>query len=1007
MWKNRFEKLNEWGSLMVEAMAMLALISMVTPILYKKAAERTTELQDINAASQVRSIIKAVDDFAKDNYDKLVVGDSVTNSAGTSQSFANLKNDKGKVTVPITFFRDYLPYGFLDKDGKVQDSKTFSKDYQVVLKKTDKTDASKGLNIKSITAFLITKPKEGSEFPMLRASRIASMVGSNGGYALNNVGNGVQGIWTISDIKSELGVTATDGAVIASSVQPIASAGGGENENYLYRTSRPGRKELNQMETDLYLGGVNSMDHNIRNVNQLIITASQIGHMAEAGQGANGALMLTGSAGAYINGTLSAMMGTADQNFTVNSEGMKYGALFQVTPSNLLYGESGKVVKASASDVNLLNGKVTVDSGGTKMTDLVKMTGTAVVGGETVTSGSNFTVQGNADVTGTLTAGEVKTPKFKSQQLYAGVDANYLESTANLHVTNSLATFSKTNLKVGDTSDPKLDIQATNTDLRNTTVNLYGGGTASSLALSPNAVLSSTGAGQTNIIGGNSVNIYTSGVGVSNVADEVSIQNNMLRANSSTVEIDSAVNAFTVKNSDATVYAQTDISSRSQNIHNMNLVVRDGSSNYVLKVEPQTANKGKVKVDGELTVFNDNAAGDSGSRLFQVSQASNNAAGNPTMHVIPGAVTFNATNDADMGNGITGKKVLVVDNDFKYTAAADKGSVYVRRGVVELASNTGSKESDEAGITGYMKADRFVSNKALDAGALKTANSVNEYKNYQINPAYTSVMHDIKLTTRGGARLSDILPDFINKGIYVVDNTYLETFGSWESPSGCPNHTSGNSCQTVADSYVAKNHTDWTSPWLGVVPSPICPPGYAKVVTITPAGFAMAQAGIPGTRADTTSRQDIVLVTYPKSPHDDYSTNPADAPMPLYFQKSTWLRAKVYAHGSGDNFKGWSAIMGFMYPYTYYKKYMEEVGAAKDKSSSTIAWNLFPVFKNQLEAYATVYCYFDRLGKLGTTFNDDLVDKYDQLNSFRAPNTKTEPYSSRLNDPTLNYNDPW
>lgn len=133
------------------------------------------------------------------------------------------------------------------------------------------------------------------------------------------------------------------------------------------------------------------------------------------------------------------------------------------------------------------------------------------------------------------------------------------------------------------------------------------------------------------------MNIYTSGVGVSNVADEVSIQNNMLRANSSTVEIDSAVNAFTVKNSDATVYAQTDISSRSQNIHNMNLVVRDGSSNYVLKVEPQTANKGKVKVDGELTVFNDNAAGDSGSRLFQVSQASNNAAGNPTMHVIPGA----------------------------------------------------------------------------------------------------------------------------------------------------------------------------------------------------------------------------------------------------------------------------------------------------------------------------------------------------------------------------------
>lgn len=36
-------------------------------------------------------------------------------------------------------------------------------------------------------------------------------------------------------------------------------------------------------------------------------------------------------------------------------------------------------------------------------------------------------------------------------------------------------------------------------------------------------------------------------------------------------------------------------------------------------------------------------------------------------------------------------------------------------------------------------------------------------------------MHDIKLTTRGGARLSDVLPDFINKGIYVVNNTILES----------------------------------------------------------------------------------------------------------------------------------------------------------------------------------------------------------------------------------------
>ena len=52
--KRMFNRINEAGTMLVEAMAMLGLIAMVTPILYKKAAERTTELQDINASNQLR-----------------------------------------------------------------------------------------------------------------------------------------------------------------------------------------------------------------------------------------------------------------------------------------------------------------------------------------------------------------------------------------------------------------------------------------------------------------------------------------------------------------------------------------------------------------------------------------------------------------------------------------------------------------------------------------------------------------------------------------------------------------------------------------------------------------------------------------------------------------------------------------------------------------------------------------------------------------------------------------
>ena len=65
---NNLKLTGQKGSMMVEALAMLGLIAMVTPVLYKKAAERTTELQDINAAAQMRTISKALDDYIKDNY---------------------------------------------------------------------------------------------------------------------------------------------------------------------------------------------------------------------------------------------------------------------------------------------------------------------------------------------------------------------------------------------------------------------------------------------------------------------------------------------------------------------------------------------------------------------------------------------------------------------------------------------------------------------------------------------------------------------------------------------------------------------------------------------------------------------------------------------------------------------------------------------------------------------------------------------------------------------------
>ena len=101
---------------------------------------------------------------------------------------------------------------------------------------------------------------------------------------------------------------------------------------------------------------------------------------------------------------------------------------------------------------------------------------------------------------------------------------------------------------------------------------------------------------------------------------------------------------------------------------------------------------------------------------------------------------------------------------------------------MEIAANTDTTKTD-ANATGYIQLDRIVGNRDWDGDNLPTSGGGTVYDRFQVNPAYTSVMHDIKLTTRGGARLSDILPDFINKGIYVLDNTYKE--------AGCPPNSKG------------------------------------------------------------------------------------------------------------------------------------------------------------------------------------------------------------------------
>ena len=170
-------------------------------------------------------------------------------------------------------------------------------------------------------------------------------------------------------------------------------------------------------------------------------------------------------------------------------------------------------------------------------------------------------------------------------------------------------------------------------------------------------------------------------------------------------------------------------------------------------------------------------------------------------------------------------------------------SIYVRKGAIELMQSeaVGSSGVGASEGFGYIKANRLVSNAptklASDAGIANMPTPANRYDEYMVNPAYTSVMHDIKLTTRGGGRLSDILPDYVLKGVYNVSNDFVEGSKTqriqWSASGQCGQN--GISC--------TNDPVRWANAYVGKLPFAMCPPGYDVLATIMPISFMMGQAG--------------------------------------------------------------------------------------------------------------------------------------------------------------------
>ncbi len=283
---NNKKSVIEQGGLMIEALAMLGLIAVVTPTMYKKSAERTMEVEDINTASAIRTYMNGVESLLAANYSELM--EKIPEPAGDNPTIVSL--DDLELTVPgsdeagsdtvkaMDELEKYLPYGYSAKDN---------------LYNYGQPSFAVARSGNNLSAFMVFPARGGDEEETIgqeRTVRIASLIGSNGGYVREGEARGVGGTWNLTsdELSSIAGSTPGNYSIVTSSIDVVngAEGMGGDMTKYLQRTAENGEIEKwrNTMRTDIYMGELANKGHDyddkttdgyfsIRNINQLIVGA--------------------------------------------------------------------------------------------------------------------------------------------------------------------------------------------------------------------------------------------------------------------------------------------------------------------------------------------------------------------------------------------------------------------------------------------------------------------------------------------------------------------------------------------------------------------------------------------------------------------------------------------------------------------------------------------------------------------------------------------------------------
>jgi len=1011
----------EKGGLMIEALAMLGLIAVVTPTMYKKSAERTMEVQDINTATTIRTIMRAADAYVAANY-TYMVADMI---------------DKGETSrnLPFDELENYLPYNF-----DVNKALYNYREPELTVRRQEDSN--------NLTVFAIFPAKVAADegIGQERTSRIAALVGANGGFVSEKgKARGVGGIWKLED--DEFKNTFNDNkdanvhSIVTASTESINNFTSGEldNDKYLQRGVDDGENSptyswKNTMWTDLYLGddkipevdvynnvdGNTSGHHSIRNIYSLIVGTDEVPdgdtgyglYISDDHTNSDGNTTTNPARNAYIAGTLQAVLkksaDTQHVMFKVDEDKMGYGDIFKLA-DNIEHrgfevaGETGNtLIGGTLTNYGNLNLSALgsqknpngwdeikigqIDSAGNNHVLSGTRDNETSVGTVSLINGKIFTASNEilTDISGTSSTGKIKmmedgykkvnnrgsvadapTPSYNSKQVFpVEVDSNMIVNglfTAGQIDTQKLrtASFSSGSSHIDDEYQ-WLNVDADGVEIvdpdgRDSTtgknhlivndgeVNLYAGTktnlTEGKRTADSSAMLHLQDAGSALL----SADKTVIQAGAKDI-DYDSMDSGELRLETTNLAAKLSDNSLTVSNtgdvSDDNDYIKTTFDRGFVNMHETDLSVTDGSDNsvftvkandqandtYVDKYAQGDTDDYKIAAHGNV-IFTDSKGGSADTAeegayaYLSMGKLSKDAA----VNIIPYDANVNPSEKSrnivfiDQGatheqNKSKAKRTKASDTNYK---GVSEGTIYMRKGFLEInPSDTGSNDLAADEGYGVIKASRFVANNPDVKGTVVYASDAFSedygqaglkddkgyyYDTYMVNPAYTSVMKDIKLTTRGGARLSDILPDFVNKGIYVVSNTYTEDSGktAMEKLSSADTNAVDLSETEIGNLFTGALKTSSTgtisdenygaSPLAGFVPAPQCPPGYAKAITLAPASSMSALAG--DIKKNSKGRLYI-------NPNDVTLDSDGKPVMPYYSQISATL-----SDGSGIGYK--------------------------------------------------------------------------------------------------------